>query len=146
MSTSVPPHRARMPLPHKIDWRSLPESGVSQRKHNGGLALYVDGADTFLRVIPDAVYAGMWCVKAPDGCLSDTVNPTRAKDAACGRYLNLSGGGDDAHGRRTGGEVANPSGRSGRGLRKTPPRCLLRAWRQSCQTEGRAVKKKQPRL
>ena len=34
------------------------------------------------RVVPDAVYAGMWRVVLPDGSLSDMANLTRAKDAA----------------------------------------------------------------
>jgi hypothetical protein len=37
---------------------------------------------TGLSVVPDAVHAGMWRIRYPDGSLSDIVNRTRAKDAA----------------------------------------------------------------
>jgi hypothetical protein len=36
-----------------------------------------------LTVEPDATYAGMYRIRFPDGRLSDMVNLTRAKDAAC---------------------------------------------------------------
>jgi len=40
------------------------------------------------RIVPDAVYPGMYRVRRPDGSLSDMVNLTRAKDAArCMRRL-----------------------------------------------------------
>ena len=36
------------------------------------------------KVVPDAAHSGMWCVRWPDGRLSDMTNLTRAKDAvAC---------------------------------------------------------------
>jgi hypothetical protein len=34
------------------------------------------------KVVPDAVYAGMWRIDLGDGALSDMVNLTRAKEAA----------------------------------------------------------------
>jgi hypothetical protein len=34
------------------------------------------------RVVPDGRYPGMWRIAWGDGCLSDMVNLTRAKDAA----------------------------------------------------------------
>jgi hypothetical protein len=37
------------------------------------------------KVVPDAVYAGMWRIDLGDGALSDMVNLTRAKEAAAMR-------------------------------------------------------------
>ena len=51
--------------------------------------LFWRGNDLHLRngkrvasIEPDAVYAGMWRVRRPDGALTDMVNRTRARDAA----------------------------------------------------------------
>ena len=43
---------------------------------------YGSSRNPIFRVVPDAVYPGMWRVVLPDGSLSDMANLTRAKDAA----------------------------------------------------------------
>ena len=53
----------------------------------------VYGPRTLLRIERDATYPEMWCVRLPDGGLTDMVNRTRAKDAAISiehRLLNMS--------------------------------------------------------
>jgi hypothetical protein len=49
---------------------------------------------------PDAVYAGMWRVRRPDGTLSDMVNISRARDAAMVLSLAVLNGQETATGRR----------------------------------------------
>jgi hypothetical protein len=44
---------------------------------------YGKSAKVLAEVIPDNEYAGMWRIRWPDGQLSDMVNLSRAKDAAC---------------------------------------------------------------
>jgi hypothetical protein len=67
MSTARPTVIGR----NKLTWR---ESG-------SGFALYLGGSPV-AHVVPDAVHAGMWRVRRPNGFLSDMVNLTRARDAA----------------------------------------------------------------
>ena len=44
---------------------------------------YGKSTKALAEVIPDDEYAGMWRIRWPDGRVSDMVNLTRAKDAAC---------------------------------------------------------------
>lgn len=54
------------------------------------LSLQVSGVyEAILHVVPDAVYPDMYRIKHPDGRLSDLVNLTRAKDAACSMALSM---------------------------------------------------------
>jgi hypothetical protein len=51
---------------------------------DGGRALASGASARKPKVVPDAARPGMWCVRWPDGRLSDMTNLTRAKDAvAC---------------------------------------------------------------
>jgi hypothetical protein len=43
---------------------------------------YGNSQKPIFRLVPDAVYAGMWRVVLPDGSFSDMANLTRAMDAA----------------------------------------------------------------
>jgi hypothetical protein len=44
---------------------------------------YGKSTKALAEVIPDNEYLGMWRIRWPDGQLSDMVNLSRAKDAAC---------------------------------------------------------------
>ena len=41
----------------------------------------------FVELVRDVTYPSMWRVRLPDGSLTDMVNRTRAKDAACALLL-----------------------------------------------------------
>ena len=49
---------------------------------NGSRWELVTAGRVVAKVVPDAVYAGMWRIDLGDGALSDMVNLTRAKEAA----------------------------------------------------------------
>jgi hypothetical protein len=44
--------------------------------------LNIGNRNTDLTVRPDENWSGMWRIHTPDGCVSDMINLTRAKDAA----------------------------------------------------------------
>jgi hypothetical protein len=46
------------------------------------LHLHIGGRFTGIAVVPDGKWPTMWRVRMRDGCLTDMVNLTRAKDAA----------------------------------------------------------------
>jgi len=82
-----------LPCPETLEAPTLPDDAKSSV---GGLCGPVAGITSatehhlhygssrkpIFRVVPDAVYAGMWRVVFPDGSLSDMANLSRAKDAA----------------------------------------------------------------
>jgi hypothetical protein len=48
-----------------------------------GLALHLgDQTEPLLMIVPDDRWSGTYCIRLRDGCLSNMVNLTRAKDAA----------------------------------------------------------------
>jgi hypothetical protein len=78
--------------------------GVERRELTWqGLKLY-RGKRCMAEVVPDGTYAGMWRVRIGDE-LSDLVNLSRAKDAACCRALGiLNAGRSTAPGSLTDGD------------------------------------------
>jgi hypothetical protein len=60
---------------------------LNWREADNGYTLHLGRSQkALLKVVPDAVYPGMWRVLQA-GCLSDVVNLTRAKDAGMVRAL-----------------------------------------------------------
>jgi hypothetical protein len=63
---------------------------LTWRKDVLGFALYLGQAKSpLLHVVPDAIHAGMWRVRLPDGRLSHMVNLARAKDAGVSVALGI---------------------------------------------------------
>jgi len=54
-----------------------------------GDELHLRTGRKLLSIVADAKYPQMWRVRYPDGTLTDMVNRTRAKDAACALALRI---------------------------------------------------------
>ena len=78
MSKATTTMRASQPFTHRntntYHWRT-----------NSSRWELVTAGRVVAKVVPDAVYAGMWRIDLGDGALSDMVNLTRAKEAAAMR-------------------------------------------------------------